>query len=80
MVTPQNIQDWIQAGMACDHIEVAGDGQHFEAVIVSGEFAGKLPVARHQVVFKVLGERMHSQIHALSMQTFTPQEWKTRNG
>lgn len=80
MVTPQNIQDWIQAGLACEHIQVAGDGQHFEAVIVSPEFAGKLPVARHQLVYGVLGARMHSEIHALSMQTLTPEEWNQRNG
>lgn len=80
MVTPENIQEWIEAGLACESIKVVGDGQHFEAVIVSSAFAGKLPVARHQLVFKVLGDRMHSQIHALSMQTFTPEEWKSRNG
>lgn len=80
MVTPENIQEWIAAGLACEFIKVAGDGQHFEAVIVSPEFAGKLPVARHQRVFQTLGDRMHSQIHALSMQTFTPEEWKSRNG
>lgn len=80
MVTPENIQEWIQAGLDCESIKVVGDGQHFEAVIVSSAFAGKLPVARHQQVFKVLGDRMHTQIHALSMQTFTPEEWKTRNG
>jgi acid stress-induced BolA-like protein IbaG/YrbA len=80
MVTPNNIQDWIAAGLACEHLRVVGDGQHFEAVIVSPEFAGKLPVARHQLVYGVLGERMHSEIHALSMQTFTPEEWKARNG
>ena len=78
MVTPQNVQDWIQAGLACEYIKVAGDGQHFEAVIVSSEFAGKLPVARHQRVFQVLGVRMHAQIHALSMKTYTPEEWAQR--
>lgn len=80
MVTPQNIQDWIQADLDCEHIQVDGDGQHFEAVIVSREFAGKLPVARHQRVFQALGARMHAEIHALSMRTFTPEEWKARNG
>jgi acid stress-induced BolA-like protein IbaG/YrbA len=80
MVTPQQIQQWIQAGLACDHIQVAGDGQHFEAVIVSPEFRGKLPVARHQLVYAALGERMHAEIHALSMQTLTPEEWKARHG
>jgi acid stress-induced BolA-like protein IbaG/YrbA len=80
MVTPQQIQQWIQAGLACDHIQVAGDGQHFEALIVSPEFRGKLPVARHQLVYGVLGERMHAEIHALSMKTLTPEEWQAKNG
>lgn len=80
MVTPQQIQQWIQAGLACDHIQVAGDGQHFEAVIVSPEFRGKLPLARHQLVYGVLGERMHAQIHALSMKTLTPEEWAKQHG
>jgi len=80
MVTPQQIEQWIAASLACEHLQVAGDGQHFEAVIVSSEFAGKLPVARHQRVFQMLGERMHSEIHALSMQTLTPEEWKARHG
>ncbi|HNA29849.1 MAG TPA: BolA/IbaG family iron-sulfur metabolism protein [Thiobacillaceae bacterium] len=80
MVTPQQIQAWIQAGLACDHIQVAGDGQHFEALIVSPEFRGKLPVARHQIVYGVLGERMHADIHALSMKTLTPEEWAKQHG
>jgi acid stress-induced BolA-like protein IbaG/YrbA len=80
MVTPQQIQHWIQAGLACDHIQVAGDGQHFEAVIVSPEFRGKLPVGRHQLVYQALGERMHAEIHALSMKTLTPEEWAKQNG
>lgn len=80
MVTPQQIEQWIQAGLACEHIQVAGDGQHFEAVIVSAEFRGRLPVARHQRVYQALGERMKSEIHALSMQTLTPEEWQSRNG
>lgn len=80
MVTPQHIQDWIAAGMTCDYLAVNGDGQHFEAVIVSSEFAGKLPVARHQRVYQVLGERMRAEIHALSMRTLTPEEWRAAGG
>ena len=80
MVTPQHIEQWIQAGLECEHIQVAGDGQHFEAVIVSPEFAGLLPVARHQRVFQTLGARMHAEIHALSMKTYTPEEWQALNG
>ena len=81
MVTPQQIEEWIASGMACEHLQVAGDGQHFEAVIVSAEFAGKSLVARHQLVFKALGDHMHSDIHALSMKiTDTPEQWKARHG
>ena len=53
-----------------------GDGQHFQAVVVSNAFAGKSRVQRHQLVYKALGDRMREEIHALSMQTLTPEEWK----
>lgn len=75
MLTPEKVQSYIQQGMQCDHIEVAGDGQHFEAVIVSPLFAGKSLVKRHQVVYQALGDRMRAEIHALSMRTLTPEEW-----
>ncbi len=78
MVTPQQIEAWIRAGLTCEHLRVVGDGQHFEALVVSPEFCGKLPVARHQLVYKALGERMKADIHALSMQTLTPEEWAQR--
>lgn len=80
MMTPQQIETWIKAGLPCDHIHVEGDGQHFEAVIVSAEFRGKMRVAQHQLVYQALGEHMHSDIHALSMQTLTPEEWQAKNG
>jgi acid stress-induced BolA-like protein IbaG/YrbA len=76
MVTPQQIQDWIAAHLPCNYLKVVGDGQHFEAVIVSAEFAGKLQVARHQRVYQALGDRMKAEIHALSMRTLTPEEWQ----
>lgn len=75
MVTPQQIEDWLRAKLDCPHLTITGDGAHFEAVIVCADFAGKSRVARHQVVYGALGSHMHSDIHALSMQTFTPGEW-----
>ena len=75
MVTPESVKHGIEAGLACEHVEVAGDGQHFQALVVSAEFAGKNRVQRHQLVYKALGERMREEIHALSMQTLTPEEW-----
>lgn len=78
MVRPEDVQQYIEQGMACDLVRVIGDGHHFEAVIVSGEFRGKSKVQQHQVVYKALGERMRAEIHALSMQTFTPEDWAAR--
>ena len=75
MVTPESIQTHIAQGIACDHLDVQGDGHHFEAVIVSAVFEGKRLIARHQMVYAVLGDRMKAEIHALSMKTLTPSEW-----
>ena len=65
----------IAAGLACEHLEVRGDGQHGEAVIVSGAFEGLSRVRQHQLVYAALGERMREEIHALSMTTLTPEQW-----
>ena len=53
-------------------VDVAGDGHHFEAVIVSAAFRGKNKVQQHQLVYRALGDRMREEIHALSMQTPRP--------
>lgn len=73
--TPEEVQQYIAAGLPCVHLAVEGDGQHFFATIVSAEFDGKSRVARHQRVYQALGDRMRAQIHALSMKTLTPSEW-----
>ncbi len=78
--TPEAIREYILAGLSCTHLEVSGDGQHFEALIVSDSFAGLRAVQRHQLVYGVLGERMRAEIHALSMRTLTPDEWKLPRG
>jgi acid stress-induced BolA-like protein IbaG/YrbA len=80
VVTPESVKAGIAAGLACEHLEVVGDGQHFQALVVAAAFAGKNRVQRHQLVYAALGERMREEIHALSMQTLTPDEWqKARN-
>ncbi len=76
MVTPESIQQSIQQGMQQNYLEVSGDGAHFEAVVVSAEFVGKNRIQRHQRVYQALGDRMREEIHALSMKTYTPQEWE----
>jgi acid stress-induced BolA-like protein IbaG/YrbA len=56
------------------------DDTHFEAVVVAGQFEGKRPIQRHQLVYAGLGARMGREIHALSIQAYTPQEWRERRG
>lgn len=73
--TPADIERYIADGLACDHVQVDGDGRHFFATIVSSAFDGMNRIARHQLVYRALGDRMRAQIHALSMKTLTPAEW-----
>jgi acid stress-induced BolA-like protein IbaG/YrbA len=72
--TPQDVRNFIAAGLTCTHVEVEGDGRHFFATIVSAEFEGLPRVRRHQRVYAALGDRMREEIHALSMKTLTPAE------
>ena len=75
------LQSLIAQGLACEHLEVTGDGRHWSAVIVSAAFEGKRPIARHQLVYATLGHRMHTdEVHALSMKTLTPAEWARNQG
>ena len=74
-MTPDFIRDLIQQGLPGARVDVSGDdGVHFEAVVISGAFAGKLPLARHRMVYATLGERMGGEIHALQLKTMTPAE------
>ncbi len=76
-MTPELLKQIIAAGLPCQHLEVEGDGRHWFAVIVSTEFEGKRPIARHQRVYAALGDRLATEeVHALSMKTFTPAEWE----
>ncbi|TBO32792.1 BolA family transcriptional regulator [Aquabacterium lacunae] len=73
--TPDEVKQYIAAGLPCDHLVVEGDGQHFYATIVAAEFDGLTRIKRHQRVYQALGDRMRAEIHALSMKTLTPAEW-----
>ena len=71
-MTAHELRQLIASTLACDHIEVDGDGRHWSAILVSAEFAGLRRIQRHQKVYATLGARMQSdEVHALSMQTFT---------
>lgn len=69
------IQALIEQGLPGASVRVSGDdGVHFEAEVVTAAFAGKLPLARHRMVYATLGTLMGGAIHALSLKTLTPDE------
>lgn len=72
----QAINEHIQ----CTYLDVSGDGRHFDAIVVSGDFVGKSRIERHRLVYAALGERMKEEVHALSMKLYTTDEWSKFNG
>ena len=73
--TPELVKDYIAAGLDCTHLEVEGDGQHFNASSCRDAFAGKRLIQRHQMVYAALGDRMREEIHALVNEDPDPEEW-----
>ena len=74
-MNPDTIKSLIEQGLPGAHADVRGDdGVHFESTVVSEAFAGKMPLARHRMVYATLGERMGGEIHALALKTLTPAE------
>lgn len=74
-MTPDTIRELIEQGLPGAQALVQGDdGVHFEALVVCDAFKGKLPLARHRMVYATLGELMGGEIHALSLKTLTPEE------
>jgi acid stress-induced BolA-like protein IbaG/YrbA len=75
MMNADGIRQLIEQGLPGARVQVQGDdGVHFEATVVSDAFRGKLPLARHRLVYATLGERMGGEIHALALKTLTPEE------
>ena len=74
-MNPETIRQMIESGLPGARAEVEGaDGVHFEARVVFDGFAGKLPLARHRMVYATLGDKMGGEIHALSLRTVTRAE------
>lgn len=74
--TPEQVKQYIAGGLACTHLEVEGDGQHFFATIVSAAFEGKRPIQRHQLVYAALGDRMKQEIHRAQHEDADAREWQ----
>jgi len=80
LLSAQQLEVYITQHLACQYIKVSGDdGTHFESIIVSDAFVGKNMVQQHQLVYSALGDRMRSEIHALSMKTYTPEQWQKQS-
>jgi acid stress-induced BolA-like protein IbaG/YrbA len=80
-MTPNEIQQKIEAAMPGATVRVrSGDNVHFEALVVAPQFAGLRTIKRHQLVYASLGEAVGGEIHALSLETATPDEWTARGG
>ena len=75
-MNPQEIKSLIEAGLDGAEAFVDGDGSHFVARVVSEQFAGLNMVKQHQLVYATLGDSVGGAIHALSLQTFTPDDWE----
>lgn len=74
-MNPDIIRQMIETGLPGAVADVSGDdGVHFEARVIYAGFAGKLPLARHRMVYATLGDKMGGEIHALSLKTQTPDE------
>jgi len=74
-MTPSEIESLIAAGLPGCEVQVSSDDNtHFDAVVVSPEFAGKRPLQRHQLVYRTLGDLVGGEIHALSIKALTPDE------
>jgi acid stress-induced BolA-like protein IbaG/YrbA len=74
-MNPERIRELIEQGLVGSRADVQGaDGVHFEATVVCEAFRGKLPLARHRMVYATLGDRMGGEIHALALKTLAPGE------
>ncbi len=78
MVTPEQIEQWIEQNLSKSKATVKGDGRHFLAVVIHADFAGNSTMQRHRMVYDALGDKVGNTIHALSLKTYTPEEHKKR--
>lgn len=73
---PAEVGRLIEQGMTGAKVEVTGDGRHFEALVVSERFEGMSRIRRHQMVFAAVKDHLSDDaIHALSLKTYTPDDW-----
>ena len=78
---PEEIRQLIEAGLPDAEVRVTGDGRHFEAVVISDQFAGKNMLQQHRMVYAALGDRFDTDaVHALSIKTYNRKDWDSLQG
>ena len=75
----EEIQVMIERGLPGAEVRISGDGRHFDAVVISEAFAGNTLLEQHRLVYATLGSRMGGDIHALTMRTYTREQWIQAN-
>jgi len=74
---PDQVKQLIAAGLPDCEITVTGDGSHFDATVIGDVFAGLSLVKKQQLVYATVNDRITSgELHALTIKTFTPEEWE----
>jgi acid stress-induced BolA-like protein IbaG/YrbA len=80
-MTADEVTQLILAGLPGAQVRVlTDDDTHFEAIVIATQFEGKRSIQRHQLVYAGLGARMGREVHALSIQAYTPAEWQAERG
>jgi acid stress-induced BolA-like protein IbaG/YrbA len=72
------VKKLIEDGLPGAQVTVKGDGDHFEAIVISAAFVEQTMVQQHRMVYGTLGDRMQSEIHALALHTYTPDQWAAK--
>ncbi len=90
MTVHETVETKIRAGLDPSHLEVINESHmhsvppdsesHFKLVIVSQRFADETRIRRHQAVNRILADELATDLHALSLQTLTPDEWRAKGG
>ncbi len=80
-MNPSLVEQQIGAGLPGSQVVVrSDDNTHYEAIVIAPQFVGKRLLQRHQLVYATLGDAVGREIHALSIQALTPEEWAARAG
>ncbi len=72
------LEKLIMSGIPDAEVIVKGEGDHFEAIVISAKFDGRSLVQQHQLVYSTLGDHFSGELHALALHTYTPEAWASQ--